>query len=162
MRVNKLSFVNIALAASLVLAFAAAWTALNHLNNNVMTFKAAEEIVVYDKAVNLTKSSSAVVAPAINSTQVPAPMVQPAVIYKVLPEYPASAVDSKIEGIVMLKVLVSVSGKPANIEIGSSSGSGLLDASALKAVSQWVFEPARRGAQAIESYFEVPVRFQIK
>jgi periplasmic protein TonB len=37
-----------------------------------------------------------------------------------------------------------------------------LDRSALSAVRRWRFEPARRGAQPIETWVQVPVRFELK
>jgi TonB family protein len=49
----------------------------------------------------------------------------------------------------------------AGVEVKTSSGFPVLDAAALRPVSQWEFEPARIGLQTFESEIEVPVRFKL-
>jgi protein TonB len=77
------------------------------------------------------------------------------------PPYPAAARRSGEEGTVTLRVLVTVEGLPARIELERSSGSRLLDAAAIEAVRGWRFQPARRGSQAVEDWALVPLRFRL-
>ena len=45
--------------------------------------------------------------------------------------------------------------------VAASSGSALLDEVAVAAVRKWPFVPARRGARAVESVVEIPVKFAL-
>jgi periplasmic protein TonB len=56
-------------------------------------------------------------------------------------------------------VQVLVSGQVGAIRVKISSGSSVLDEAAVRAVTRWTFEPATRGARAVESWVEVPVTF---
>jgi protein TonB len=62
---------------------------------------------------------------------------------------------------VTLRVLVNPEGLPDEIELRRSSGSSILDQSALKAVQAWRFVPARRSTTAVASWVEVPVHFRL-
>jgi protein TonB len=77
------------------------------------------------------------------------------------PPYPLAARRLGIEGIVRLAVLVRADGRCAEVRIEASSGSELLDQSALETVRRWRFLPARRGAQAVDTWVEIPIRFRL-
>jgi protein TonB len=77
------------------------------------------------------------------------------------PAYPASARRRRQEGLVLLRVEVTAEGRASRVDLAQSSGSSALDQAALDAVRSWEFEPARRGARAIASEIEVPVRFRL-
>jgi len=77
------------------------------------------------------------------------------------PPYPVAAKRLGITGVVVLKVLVRADGSPADVRVLTSSGSSLLDDSALETVrSRWRFIPGRRGNTPVESRIEVPIRFR--
>jgi protein TonB len=78
------------------------------------------------------------------------------------PAYPPAARRRNVEGKVLLKVDVSQEGNAAHVEIALSSGSGLLDEAALKAVERWRFIPARRGSEKIAADVTVPIIFKIE
>ena len=65
------------------------------------------------------------------------------------------------EGKVILKVRVLADGKASQVSIATSSGHEVLDEAALEAVSQWHFVPAKRGGQAVESWVNVPINFNL-
>jgi protein TonB len=65
------------------------------------------------------------------------------------------------QGIVLLRVLVSLSGQAESVQIENSSGSSRLDQAALKAVKLWSFIPAKRNNQPLSAYVLVPVRFSL-
>jgi protein TonB len=77
------------------------------------------------------------------------------------PEYPALAKKRQWEGKVILKVRVLADGKASQVSIATSSGHDILDEAALEAVSQWHFVPAKRGGQAVESWVNVPINFNL-
>jgi periplasmic protein TonB len=77
------------------------------------------------------------------------------------PDYPMLARRRNYEGTVMLDVFVDPQGRPLQVKLHQSSGYSMLDQSAAATVRRWRFEPARRGAQAIEMWVRVPVRFEL-
>jgi len=88
--------------------------------------------------------------------------VNAAYLHNPLPRYPAAARRAGEQGTVMLRVLVSREGTTARVEIDKSSGSPHLDTAARETVRAWRFTPARRGAEAIESWVVVPVVFRLE
>lgn len=77
------------------------------------------------------------------------------------PEYPRQAREEEREGVVVLRVRVSVEGRPAEILLESSSGDESLDRAAIAGVGRWTFTPARRDGHPIEAWMRVPVRFRL-
>ena len=77
------------------------------------------------------------------------------------PEYPRLSRRAGEEGRVLLKVLVSVEGRPESVEISKGSGFERLDTAALNAVKQWRFEPARKGGKALSAFVIVPLTFTL-
>jgi len=78
------------------------------------------------------------------------------------PLYPQEARIKGFQGEVVLKVEVLSSGLVGQVEVKKSSGHEILDRSALSAVKQWKFFPAKRGESAIASWVNIPVKFQLQ
>ncbi|MCU0557516.1 MAG: energy transducer TonB [Desulfobacterales bacterium] len=78
------------------------------------------------------------------------------------PPYPRIAKARGYQGRTLLNVLVGRDGRVLDAAVAASSGYGLLDEAALKAVAEWIFEPAKRGDEAVEMWVKVPIRFQIR
>jgi len=78
------------------------------------------------------------------------------------PEYPAFARRMRMEGMVMLKVLVSRQGAALKVEVAHSSGYEILDQAAAGAVRNWRFVPARHGDSPVDEWVQVPVAFSLK
>ena len=78
------------------------------------------------------------------------------------PVYPQEAKEKGYEGEVVLRVEVLINGRVGQIEIKKSSGHELLDHSALTAVKQWRFIPAKKGDVAIPLRVNIPVKFQLQ
>lgn len=91
----------------------------------------------------------------------PLPIMPPTVLTKVLPVYPRSILQKGLSGTVLLSVYVGTTGRPEQIETKLSSGINELDESACAALAQWQFNPATQGGQALASWWEVPVRFEV-
>jgi len=77
------------------------------------------------------------------------------------PPYPPIAKRLKIEGTVLVRVLVSPAGLPQQIELAHTSGASVLDEAALKAVRNWAFLPARKGTEPIAAWVEIPIDFHL-
>lgn len=80
----------------------------------------------------------------------------------VTPRYPRKARRAGWEGTAILKVLVDADGVPGRVIVDRTSGFDILDSAAVKAVEDWSFHPARRGADAERSWVRVPVAFKLK
>ncbi|NHQ86311.1 energy transducer TonB [Iodobacter sp. HSC-16F04] len=77
------------------------------------------------------------------------------------PSYPAQSMALGEKGRVMLRVKVSESGLPIEVELARSSGYRRLDDAAKKAVERWKFVPGRRGDNPVVMSAMVPVDFVI-
>jgi periplasmic protein TonB len=78
------------------------------------------------------------------------------------PRYPLLARRNGEQGTVLLRVLVTRDGAPANVSVDRTSGFSQLDQAALETVKTWRFAPARRGQQAVEAWVLVPVVFRLE
>ena len=78
------------------------------------------------------------------------------------PTYPQEAREKGYEGEVILRVEVLPNGRVGQIDVKTSSGYELLDRSALTAVKQWKFVPARKGETPIPLWVNIPVKFQLQ
>ena len=78
------------------------------------------------------------------------------------PAYPLLAFKMKIQGKVILIVDVAESGSVNKVTISESSGNESLDQSALEAVKNWKFTPARKNGVIVSQVVRVPITFSLK
>jgi protein TonB len=78
------------------------------------------------------------------------------------PPYPEIARQRGYQGIVMLEVLINQEGKVDEILLFQSSGHIILDRAAIASVTNWVFEPGKKGDETVKMRVKVPIRFQLK
>jgi TonB family protein len=78
------------------------------------------------------------------------------------PRYPMLARSRGEEGVVLISAEVLANGKVGRLGIKKTSGFRLLDQSALEAVKNWRFEPARRIGIPVTVWVEIPVRFALR
>ena len=78
------------------------------------------------------------------------------------PSYPNLSRRLSEQGTVLLRVFVTMSGDATRIELKESSGFQRLDKSALDAVQNWKFMPARLGEQPVAAWVIVPIKFSLK
>ena len=83
----------------------------------------------------------------------------PRVIKQARPQYPQDAFVKKIEGTVLIEALVDSQGRVARARVIQSVP--LLDAAALQAVYQWVFQPAMKHGRPVATIIHMPVAFRI-
>ncbi len=85
---------------------------------------------------------------------------QPAVIYKVDPEYSEEARKAKYSGEVMLSIVVDTEGRARDIHIVKSLGMGL-DEKAVEAVEKWKFKPGMKSGQPVNVRATIAVNFRL-
>jgi protein TonB len=116
-------------------------------------------------AIESTPIVAAAPAPPPAPAPMPAPVVAPqfdaAYLDNTPPAYPTLARQYREQGVVMLNVRVTASGRADTVEIRTSSGSLRLDDAARLAVSNWRFVPARQGDTPVTAWVVVPVRFAL-
>lgn len=93
---------------------------------------------------------------------VEAPRFNAAYLNNPPPVYPLAARRRGIEGRVLVRAEVQADGSCSRVALKKTSGSELLDQAALEAVRKWHFVPAKKGAQAITAWVEVPITFKLE
>jgi TonB family protein len=84
----------------------------------------------------------------------------PKPITKVEASYTPEAKQARIEGSVLLKVVIDRTGVPHDIEVVRPLDSGL-DANAVTAVSQWRFDPGRKDGLAVDVIASIEINFRL-
>lgn len=106
-----------------------------------------------------TKNTQSAVS--VKPVKTTAPLFDAAYLNNPSPDYPTSAKRRRMEGKVMLRVVVSSQGTAKSVRVTKSSGFDILDESAKNTVSNWRFVPARKGNQNIEAQIIVPIDFRL-
>ncbi|MGV8921859.1 MAG: TonB family protein [Thermomonas sp.] len=79
------------------------------------------------------------------------------------PGYPRGALSRRIEGTVLLQVLVGIDGRPLDVTVSQSSGNRELDEAARSQIlKRWSFRPAMKNGQAVQALGLVPIAFNIR
>jgi TonB family protein len=87
------------------------------------------------------------------------PASQLSVVKSVQPVYPAKAEAGGIEGWVELDFIVAEDGQVQGIEVHAASTKGVFEDAAVKAVSQWRYQPVLRDKQPVAVRTRVRIRF---
>jgi protein TonB len=102
---------------------------------------------------------------ATKTTPPPAPVrvggavKAPKLISRVSPEYPAAALSSGVQGVVLLEATIGVDGKISDVRVTRSIPA--LDSAAADAVRQWVYEPTLVSGVAVPVIISVAVEFKL-
>lgn len=83
----------------------------------------------------------------------------PVAIESPSPRYPARALRRGESGEVLLRIHVDARGRPAQVDVASSSGSRDLDRAARTAARRWRFRPAMSGGNPVPGVVDVPITF---
>jgi TonB family protein len=75
------------------------------------------------------------------------------------PTYPREAFDKKIEGTVIVEILIDSTGRVARARVIQSVP--LLDAAAVRTVYQWAFSPAVKHGRPVPTLAHAPIVFVI-
>jgi len=101
------------------------------------------------------------VPPSASEARPASPRFDVAYLDNPKPAYPLSARRMQLEGTVRLRVFVNAAGRAEQVELQATSGSPVLDRSAMDAVRRWRFVPARRGEEAVPAWVIVPIVFTL-
>jgi len=83
----------------------------------------------------------------------------PRLLRSVKPSYPQDAFVKKVQGVVLLEILIDDGGRVVDARVIQSIP--LLDAAAIAAVKQWVFQPALRRGRPVPTLARAPITFRI-
>jgi TonB family protein len=87
--------------------------------------------------------------------------VRPSVVKQVAPVYPEDALQQRVQDTVVLKVLIGPGGNVEEIQVLRGSGKApSLNAAAVAAVRQWMFEPARKSGKPVSCWYSVGLPFE--
>jgi TonB family protein len=84
----------------------------------------------------------------------------PRAIYSQDPEFSEEARRQKVQGTVVLDIIVTSAGKATQIRVTQGRGYGL-DEKAVEAVSKWKFEPATKDGKPVSVEIAVEVDFRL-
>ena len=87
-------------------------------------------------------------------------VTSPKVLYKVDPQYSEEARKAKVEGTVLLNLVIQPDGMAHDISVVTGPGYGL-DLMAMQAVAQWRFQPGTLDSQPVAVRARIEVNFKL-
>ena len=88
-------------------------------------------------------------------------VTMPTVVREVKPDYPESAKKERIQGNVMLGVVVKKDGTVGDVTVKKPLRPEL-DEAAIKAMKQWEFRPGTKDGKAVDVAVDVEMTFNLK
>lgn len=119
--------------------------------------------VALDTAPNVDPTPS-IAAPNLPPASASAPVdgMQLQYLRAPAPPYPRDALRDRLQGSVLLRVLVGTDGQPLQVTVEKSSGHRVLDQAARDQVlKRWAFKPALQNGTPVQAYGLVPVDFSM-
>ena len=86
----------------------------------------------------------------------------PILLRQVRPDYTAGALQRRIQGTVVLEVVVQRDRTPGHIRVVRALDPGGLDEQAILAVRQWRFNPGRLGGEPVDVLVTILLDFAIR
>lgn|GEM_PF-605256 len=105
------------------------------------------------------RPSGSAQSPRSAGSAIPAGFVPKRTRY-VAPEYPDRALDAHISGSVTVEFTIDKRGRPVNVHVIQSDPAGVFDSAAVKAVSNWRYQPAVLNGVPTEIPTRMVIRFQ--
>jgi TonB family protein len=84
----------------------------------------------------------------------------PVLVHKVEPEYSEEARKARLNGTVLLRIVIDVDGSPIDIQVVRSPGLGLGER-AMQSVAKWRFRPGRRDGKPVAVSATIEVNFSL-
>ena len=109
--------------------------------------------------VDGTENGVSVVAPPPEAVRVGGAIPRPAKLRNVVPEYPPIARAARIQGIVILEVVVGVDGRVTRVRVLRSVPQ--LDEAAVEAAKQWEYAPTRQNGVPVSAILTETVNFRL-
>jgi TonB family protein len=95
-----------------------------------------------------------------NAYRVGGKVTAPRILSKVEPQYSEKARKNKLQGSILLTVVIDASGAPTQIAVLRPLGMGL-DEAAIAAVSQWKFSPGTKSGAPVPVFTQVEMTFHL-
>lgn len=90
-------------------------------------------------------------------------VIKPSVVTRIEPAYPPIARSKKVEGTVILSVLVTESGGVSDVKVLREAGGSMgLNEAAVAAVKKWKFRPAVKAGKRVKVWVTYPVVFKVQ
>jgi periplasmic protein TonB len=103
-------------------------------------------------------AARAAAAPALNVAALAAQLKR---TRYVAPDYPQTALDSRLAGVVTLEFTVGAKGETGNIRVTDSSPPGVFDKAAVAAVRRWRYDPVKVNGTGVEIPVRTTIRFEL-
>ncbi|HSE40367.1 MAG TPA: TonB family protein [Acidobacteriota bacterium] len=116
---------------------------------------------VVEKPPELPKPQAPQIAPGSLVNISDPDVTRPKTVKRVPAKYPEIAKKQKVEGSVMMNVLVTETGKIGDVKVVQSA-SPLLEQAAIDAVRQWVFEPATKKGVKVKVWLPIQLSFKYR
>jgi len=87
-------------------------------------------------------------------------LTYPSVIHRAEPEYTKAALNAKLQGTVILSLVIGVDGVPSEITVAQGLRMGL-DKEGVKCLKLWRFKPATRHGEVIPMKATMEVNFRL-
>jgi len=105
-------------------------------------------------------------APTVNEgdlVELTSDVTKPEVVNRAKPSYPPAALKQKVEGTVVLSVLVTETGKVGDVKVlRPAGGSTGLNEAAAAAVRKWTFRPAVKAGKKVKVWVTYPIVFRLQ
>jgi TonB family protein len=90
-------------------------------------------------------------------------VTKPEVITRTKPNYPPAALKQKVEGTVVLSLLVTEGGKVGDVKVLRPAGGATgLNEAAIAAVKKWTFRPALKAGKKVKIWVTYPIVFKLQ
>jgi len=86
-------------------------------------------------------------------------VIPPRAVKKSYAKYPEAAKQKKIQGVVSLNLLISETGKVLEVKV-TQSANPILDEAAIRAVHDWLYEPATKDGVPVKIWIPLSISFQ--
>lgn len=86
----------------------------------------------------------------------------PSVLRAVRPDYPAEARKKKIEGRVVVRLIVDSAGLPAHCAVHAAEPDGYFEEAALAAARKTRFIPGKKGGRPVQCLVLLPFDFRLR
>lgn len=93
------------------------------------------------------------------TVELPGPELRKAATKKVAPEYPSVDCQTRVQGEVVVVILVDETGKV--IDAGATSGPALLREASIRAAKKWEFQPLLKDGQPVKFTGTLTFRFNL-
>jgi TonB family protein len=110
------------------------------------------------EAISVQRDLDAAAAKAALANAV-IPVSQLSIVKSVQPEYPSRALAGKVEGWVEVAFTVNEKGNVKDVTVQAASNPGMFDDAAVKAISQWRYQPFLRDGKPAAVHSSVRIRF---